>query len=126
MNEAEVSGLLDAHDALVAAHVDGTLSFDEFVMAYGEFPGGYGLEDGAAADTRTIMRLFRNRIDFHRQVAGVPSGFRQPVEHGMPDHEEGFLRKAVLLRMRQLLMRYPGFKAVAPAVRDLPSGNTTR
>jgi hypothetical protein len=119
MNETEVSGLLDAHDALVAACVDGTLSLDEFVMAYGEFPGGYGLEDNAAADIRAILPLFRKRIAFHRQVAGVLSGFHQPLENVMLDNAEVFLQRAVFLRLRQLVCRYPDFKAEPPVVRDL-------
>lgn len=126
MNETEVSGLLDAHDALVAACVDGTLLLDEFVMAYGEFPGGYGLEDNAAADIRAILPLFRKRIAFHRQVASVLSGFRQPVENVMADTADGFLQKAVLLRLRQLVSRYPDFKAESPVVRDLLSQNDGR
>ena len=126
MIAAEVGGLLDAHDALVAACVDGTLSFDEFVLAYGDFPGGYSLEEDASADTRAILPFFHKRIAFHRQVAGVLSGFRQTSEHAIPDHAEKFLQKAVFLRLRQLVDRYPEFKAESPVSRDLPSENVGR
>jgi hypothetical protein len=120
MTEAEIAGLLDAHDGLVAACLDSRLSFIEFLAAYGDFPGGYGLdEDKAATDTRAILPLFRKRIAFHRQVAGVLSGFHQPLENVMLDNAEEFLQRAVLVRLRQLVSRYPDFKAEPPAVRDL-------
>ena len=77
MNETEVSGLLDAHDALVAACVDGTLSLDEFVMAYGEFPGGYGLEDNAAAeysrDLAAVQEAHRISSTGGERLVWVPS-----------------------------------------------------
>jgi hypothetical protein len=126
MNEVEISGLLDAHDALVAAGVEGTLSFDEFVMAYGGFPGGYGLEEDAAAETRAILPMFRKRIAFHRLVAGVLLGFRSVPESPMPDNAEEFMQKAIILRLRQFVARYPDFKAESPVVRDLLSENVGR
>jgi hypothetical protein len=47
ITESEISALLDAHDAIVWACVDCSLSLSAFVFAYGAFPHNYGLEGHA-------------------------------------------------------------------------------
>ena len=74
MIESELCALLDAHDALVKACVEGGLPFAEFVLAYGDFPGGYGLEDpGASQEGQRMMERAGARLAFHRQVADLLS-----------------------------------------------------
>jgi hypothetical protein len=115
MNEVEIARLLDAHDALVAACVDRELPFIEFVVAYGDFPEGYGLDEGTAApETRAILPLFRKRIAFHRHVARVLSGFRQGPKYEAPDNLGGFLQQAIMIRLREIVARYSDFQAESP------------
>jgi hypothetical protein len=123
MNEAEVTEALDAHDALVAACVDGTVSFDEFIMAYGNFPDSYGLKEDAGTGTHTILPSFRMRIAFHEQVSGVLSGFRESPEPAVGEELRVFMHKAIMLRLRALVSRYPDFKAESLVVRDLSADN---
>jgi hypothetical protein len=118
MTEAEIGGLLDGHDALVAACAEDDLSFGEFLAAYGEFPGGCGLEADAAADSRAILPFFHKRIAFHRQVAGIIFGFRQTSEGAVSDELRVFLEKGIMLRLRALVSRYPDFKAPASEIRE--------
>jgi hypothetical protein len=113
MNDAEITALLDAHDALVTAVVAGDLPFAEFVAAYGDFPT-YALDVAKAApDTEPVLRRVRSRMEFHRQVSGVLAGVRsgQSAAIAIPDAAGGFLASAVFHRLRQLVARYPHFKA---------------
>ena len=62
MTESELSALLDAHDSLVTAYVDSSLTFSEFVSAYGDFPHNYALDGhSGTADERADLRFFRQR-----------------------------------------------------------------
>ena len=108
MTDAETLALLEAHDALVKACLDGSLTLEEFVMAYGEFPRGYGLDDGAA-DGGAASERFRRRIGLHTQVAGVLSSFSAVpgTAPGLSDGGGDFLKRAVLMRLRQLVARHP-------------------
>jgi hypothetical protein len=126
MNEAEVTEALDAHDALLAACVDGTVSFDEFILAYGNFPDSYGLKEDAGTGTHTIVRLFRMRIAFHKHVSGVLSGFRQSPEPAVSEELRVFMHKAIMLRLRTLVSRYPDFRAESLVVRDPFAENLVR
>jgi hypothetical protein len=112
MTDAEVIAVLDAHDALVMACVDGSLAFEEFVIAYGEFPRAYGLAN-TGSESRATLKRVRRRIGFHLQVAQVLSSFDAgpSAAVGLAGGAGGFLSKAVLLRLRMLLARYPEFKA---------------
>jgi hypothetical protein len=114
ITESEISALLDAHDALVKAFVDSSLGFDEFVSAYGEFPSNYGLVgDPGAAPNRALLRFFRKRIAFHLRVAGVLSGLRSADDPADISHDDAnrFLPAVGLKRIRELVERYPEFKA---------------
>jgi hypothetical protein len=113
MTDAEVIAVLDAHDALLKACLDGLLAFDEFVLAYGEFPRGYGLGN-AGTESRATLERFRRRIGFHVQVAEVLSslGAGSVAALGLRGGAREFLPKAVLLRLRHLAVRYPEFKAL--------------
>jgi hypothetical protein len=114
MTESELSALFDAHDALVKAYGDSSLTFSEFVSAYGDFPHAYGLDaHSGTAEERAVSRLFRMRIAFHLRVSGVLSGLRaadDPVD--IPYDDAGrFLPAVGLMRLRELVVRYPDFKA---------------
>src|SRR6202051_1553522 len=77
ITESEISALLDAHDCLVKAYIDSSLTFSEFVSAYGDFPHNCSLVgDSGTADVRAVLRLFRKRVAFHLRVSGVVSGLR--------------------------------------------------
>jgi hypothetical protein len=111
MTDAEVTAALDAHDALVSACIEGALSFDEFVLAYGMFPAEIGREVGG-------LERFRQRMSFHSQVAGIASGLSagNGGATGFPGEAAGFLEKTVLTRLRQLVARYPEFKVMSGTV----------
>lgn len=104
MTESEISALLDAHDALVRACVDDHLEFTEFLAAYGDFPGAYGLDEHtASAEERAVLRLFRTRIAFHERVAGVISAIRSDGDSGTLYGDVGrFVPKVGLMMLREL------------------------
>ena len=114
MTEAEISALLDAHDAVVKAYVDSSLTFSEFVSAYGDFPHHYRLQGHSeTAEERAVLRLFRKRIAFHLRVSALVSGLRSaddPVDISYDDAGR-FLPAVLLMRVRELVARYPEFKA---------------
>jgi hypothetical protein len=123
MTESEISALLDAHDALVKAYVDSGLSFEEFVSAYGDFPNNYALAgDSGTADERAVLRFFQRRIAFHLRVAGVLSGLRSADDPADISHDDAnrFLPAVGLMRIRELVARYPDFRA-DPELRNLGS-----
>jgi hypothetical protein len=112
--ETEIAALLDAHDALVKACVDGSLSFAEFLAAYGDFPRNYAL-DGRSANPadRDIPRLFRRRIAFHSRVASTLSGLAEVGNLADTPYGEavGLPEKIGLMRLHALSTRYPEFEA---------------
>jgi hypothetical protein len=114
LTDSELNVLLDAHDALVAACIEERLALVEFLAAYNDFPRIYGLDGrNAGADERLVFRRFQQRIAFHFRVLDVVSG---PT--GIDDDDAlqagvgEFLRRATLMRLRQLVARYPDFKAL--------------
>lgn len=114
MSATAIRAALDAHDALLRDCAEGRLTFAEFLGAYGNFPRGYGLEeDAASVDQRETLRLLRQRVAFHGQVAAVISGLGGMTELGSP--EDGgvgdFFPAVGLRRLRELLARYPKFEA---------------
>jgi hypothetical protein len=113
MTESEISALLDAHDALVKACVDSSLTFSEFLFAYGDFPNNYALdEQKATADARAVLQFFRKRIAFHLRVAGTLSGFRSEDDSVSRYGDAGhFIPAVALIRLRELATRYPDFKS---------------
>jgi hypothetical protein len=114
LTDSELNALLDAHDALVAACVEERLTLVEFLAAYNDFPRVYGLDGRAAgADERLSLRRASQRIAFHFRVLEVASGptgidDSDPLNTGVGE----FLRRATLMRLRQLIARYPDFKAL--------------
>jgi hypothetical protein len=106
MTESELIALLDAHDALVKACVDSSLTFDVFVLAYDGFPHNYSLDanKAAAQEERAKLGLFRKRIAFHLRVAEILSRAGRA-------EERADLSSAELKRIRELVARYPEFKA---------------
>jgi hypothetical protein len=115
MTESEVKALLDAHDALVTACLDSSLTFAVFVSAYDGFPNNYAL-DGHEAVTqqeRTVLALFPRRIAFHLRVAGVLSQVCSDEDNSNPSYAAArrFLPDVGLMRLRELVARYPGFEA---------------
>jgi hypothetical protein len=115
VTEAEIGALLDAHDALVKACVDSRLTFEEFVAAYGDFPGGYApAEDAGSGEERSVLRRFRQRIAFHRLVSRAIVGARAPLEVGSSDGDLGrFLMRVGFTRLRELVGRHPQFEVGA-------------
>lgn len=116
VTESEINALLDAHDALVRAYVHSTITFSEFVSAYGDFPHNYRLDGHwGTADETAVLRLFRKRIAFHLRVSGVLSGLRSGHDPAVISHGDAgrFLPAVGLIRLRELLARYPDFKAEA-------------
>ena len=112
MTESEISALLDAHDALVRACVDSRLAFEEFVATYDDFPSAYALDEQA------VLRLFRKRVAFHERVAGVISGLRSDGDSKTLHGDVGrFIPAVGLMRLRELVAKYPEFKAEAGQVR---------
>jgi hypothetical protein len=114
VTESELNGLLDAHDVLVKAYVDSSLTFSEFVCAYGDFPHNYALDGhSGTVEERAVLRLFGKRIAFHLRVSGVLSGLRSADDPAdIPDVDAGrFLPAVGLMRIRELVARYPEFKA---------------
>jgi hypothetical protein len=114
ITEAEIHTLLDAHDVLVKACVDSSLSFSAFVLAYGAFPHNYGLQGHPkSAQEQFVSRLFGPRIAFHLRVASLLSGLRSaddPVD--IPYEDAGrFLPMVGLQRLRALVNHYPNFEA---------------
>jgi hypothetical protein len=114
MTESEISAVLDAHDTLVKAYVDSSLGFDEFVSAYGDFPRSYGLVGGSGTpDERAVLLFFQRRIAFHLRVVGVLSGLRSADDPADISHDDAnrFLPAVGLMRIRELVARYPDFRA---------------
>jgi len=120
MTDSEISALLDAHDALVRACVGAHLAFTEFLAAYDDFPRAYGLDEQAAsAEERAVLRPFHKRIVFHMRVAGVISGLRSGGDSETLYGDVGrFIPTVGLKRLRELIAKYPEFKAEAGQVRS--------
>ena len=114
MTESELSALFDAHDALVRAYVDSSLRFPEFLAAYGNFPHNYAL-DGYSGTAHAVLQYFTRRMAFHLRVSAILSGLRSaddPMD--IPYADAGrFLPAVGLMRLRELVARYPDFKAEA-------------
>jgi hypothetical protein len=114
MTESEINALLDAHDALVKSYVDSGLTFSEFVSAYGDFPHNYRLQGHVeTAEELAVLRLVRKRIAFHLRVSALCSGLRSaddPVDISSDDAGR-FLPAVLLMRVRELVARYPELKA---------------
>jgi hypothetical protein len=114
LTDSELNALLDAHDALIAACIEERLTLIEFLAAYNDFPRVYGLDGrNAGADERSVLRRASQRIAFHFRVLNAVSG---PT--GIDDADASsagvgeFLRRATLMRLRQLVARCPDFKAL--------------
>lgn len=111
MDPSEINAQLDAHDALVRECVEGRLAFLEFLVARGDFPGVGGLE------ARTEFGMFRRRLAFHRRVGGVISGLHATADLGSLTAEIAeFMPRVGLMRLRELVARYPGFEVPGETV----------
>ena len=114
LTDTELNALLDAHDALVTACVEERLTLDEFLAAYSDFPRVYGLDGrDAGGDERLVLRRFQRRIAFHFRVLEAVSGpTRFDDEDALNGSVSEFHRRATLLRLRQLIARYPDLEAL--------------
>jgi hypothetical protein len=114
LTDTELNALLDAHDALVVACVEERLSLIEFLAAYNDFPRTYGLDGQVAGpDERLVLRRAAHRIAFHFRVLEAVSGptgigDEDPLNSGVGE----FIRRATVMRLRQLVTRYPDHKAL--------------
>ena len=115
MTDAEIAALLDAHDSLVTACIDGSLPLFDIVAAYGGFPRSYALDERGAVG-RALLPSLQQRVAFHTQVAGVLAGVQLLPEDGDGGDTAGgagdLMPRVVVMRLRQLLARYPEFKVV--------------
>jgi hypothetical protein len=113
MTESEISALFDAHDSLVKAYVDSRLTFSEFVGAYGDFPHNTALVGDPGSADQAMLQWFRRRMAFHLRVSGVLSGLRSADDPADISHDDAdrFLPAVGLMRIRELLARYPDFEA---------------
>jgi hypothetical protein len=114
MTESELTALFDAHDALVTAYVDSSLTFSEFVSAYDGFPHNYSLDaPSGTAEERAVLRFFAKRIAFHLRVSAILSALRSADDPAdIPYGDAGrFLPAVALTRLRELVARYPEFRA---------------
>ena len=124
MTELEINALLDAHDGLVKAYLDSSITFSEFVSAYGDFPHNYALDGhSGTVEERALLRMFGKRIAFHLCVSGVLSGLRSADDPAdIPHRDAGtFLPAVGLMRIRELVTRYPDFsvsRASTPAASE--------
>ena len=114
LTDSELNALLDAHDALVAACVEERLTLVEFLAAYNDFPRVYGLDGReVGADERLGLRRASQRIAFHFRVLDVVSAPLEIDPEDVTNDELGaFLPRVTLMRLRQLVARYPEFKAL--------------
>jgi hypothetical protein len=125
MTEAEFTALLDVHDGLVRACVERGLPLAEFVSSYGDFPQGHGLDDGpASAEHQRMLERSSARVAFHRRVAGLLSGLAagETLPTGLPSGADRFLEKAVFMRLRHLVERYPDCRVIG----GIDSGSAAR
>jgi hypothetical protein len=114
MIDTELDALLGAHDALVKACVDENLPFSDFLSAYGEFPHNYALDGHESTGVElALLKRYRQRIAFHFQVSGALSGVYSGVNRiDEVDNEFGRFAPAVgMMRLKQLVERYPNFEA---------------
>ena len=114
VTESELTALFDAHDALVTGYVDSRLTFAVFVSAYDDFPHNYSLEaHSETAEERAVSRFFGRRIAFHLRVSAIVSALRSADDPAdIPHGDAGsFLPAVALVRLRELVARYPEFRA---------------
>ena len=114
MTESEINALLDAHDALVKAYVESSLTFSEFGSAYDDFPRNYGLQgQPETAAELAVLRLFRRRIAFHLRVSALLAGLRSADDPADISNDDAgrFLPAVLLMGVRELVARYPEYKA---------------
>ena len=86
----------------------------EFLAAYNDFPRLYGLDgrDAGAAE-RSVLQRSQQRIAFHFRVLDVVSAPTVIDPGNVVNDDVGeFLPRVTLLRLRQLVARYPDFRAL--------------
>ena len=115
MTEAEVKALLDAHDGLVTACLDSSLPFAVFASAYDGFPHNYTLDghEPVTVEERAMLARFRKRVAFHTRVSGILSKVCSEEDNADPLYVQAgrFVPAVGLMRLRELVARYPGFEA---------------
>jgi hypothetical protein len=71
-------------------------------------------EQTASAEERARLRMFRRSITFHARVSGVLSGLRSQGDSNTLDSDvERFFPTVGLMRLRDMVAKYPGFEAEA-------------
>jgi hypothetical protein len=114
MVESQLSALLDVHDRLVAACVEGSVSVVEFLASYGDFYDRYALDGrGASREERDLFRRYGERIAFHGRVTRLLAGIASAAAVANPQDggAEGLLPEVARLRLKQLVAQCPEFKA---------------
>jgi hypothetical protein len=75
LTETELLYLLDAHDSLARRCVSGSLSLDEFLRQYNNFPFAYALDGHESEQAeKELLSRHTNRIGFHFGVMESLSG----------------------------------------------------
>jgi hypothetical protein len=114
MTDLELTALLDGNDSLVKSCVDSALPFAEFLVLYNDFPHAYALDGHEATPEEfAVLKRSSKRIAFHFRIAGVLSGLCSDAGPGNSLYEgaERFAPAVALMRLRELVDRYPDFKA---------------
>lgn len=91
-----------------------------FLALYNDFPHLYALDGHEAPPAeRAVLRRSRNRIAFHFRVASVLSGLCSEADSMNSLYGEAgrFAPTVGLMRLRELLGRYPDLKAEPDNIR---------
>jgi hypothetical protein len=114
MVESELSALLDVHDGLVAACVEESIPFKDFLFSYGNFYDIYALDGHEASQfERDLFARYSDRIAFHRRVTRILSGVCTAEDAMNPAFGDAgrFLPAVATMRLKQLVAQCPKYKA---------------
>jgi hypothetical protein len=109
LTETELLRLLDHHDSLVQSCVSGSLSLDEFLRQYDNFPVAYALDGHESdQDEKPMLRRYASRIRFHMEVMESLSGLCSDEEAKNPLYVKAgrFPPSVALQRLKALAEKY--------------------
>ena len=114
MVESELSALLDVHDGLVAACVEESIPFKDFLFSYSNFYDIYALDGHEASQgERDLFARYSDRIAFHRRVTRILSAVYAADDAANTAFGDAgrFLPTVATMRLKQLVAQYPKYKA---------------
>jgi len=100
--------MLDRHDALVDACVNGALSFQEFVDRYDNFPQAYALDGHESSESeKVLLKLYQDRVQFHFGVLEAISGLCREEDAAKPEYSRAgrFGPSEVVRRLNDFVKR---------------------